>query len=56
MSIYIIHGKLWTLEEGNYTPKGDGAAASVLAEGELEEEEGEASEDQVGEVGDEESP
>ena len=43
------------MEEGNYTPKGDRAAASVLAEGELEEEEGEASEDQVGEVGDEES-
>ena len=53
---HIIHGKLWTLEEGNDTPKGDGAAASVLAEGELEEEEGEAREDQVGEVGDEESP
>ena len=45
-----------TLEERNDTPEGDGAAASVLAKRELEEEEREAGEDQVGEVGNEERP
>ena len=49
-----IPSKTRTLEEGNDPPERDGAAAGVLAEGELEEEEGKASEGQVGEVGDEE--
>ena len=47
---------MWTLEERNYTPKGDWAAASILAKRELEEEEREPGEDQVGEVGNEEGP
>ena len=44
------------MEERNYTPKGDWTAASVLAKGELEEEERQPGEDQVGEVGYQECP
>ena len=53
-SNFIFPEKTRTLEEWNDPPERDGAAAGVLAEGELEEEEGKASEGQVGEVGDEE--
>ena len=46
--------ELQTLEEGDDTPEGDRAALGELAQGQLEEEEGQAREHEVEEVGDEE--